>query len=404
MHVTPRLLIIGSVWPEPTASAAGTRMMQLINLVEVSYQVHFASTAEINIHQQEHLPHVSCHSIQLNSDSFQEFIQQLQPSVVIYDRFMTEEQFSWRVREVDSKIIHVLDTEDLHSLRAFRKLNFNPNELNSDFSYDRMIELDLTRRELASIYRCDLSLIISDFEINLLKRQFQIPDYQLFYLPIFLTSQQVNQSDLPIHFFSVGNFKHAPNLTACRLLISKIWPELKQRLPKANLFLYGAYSTQEVNQWHKPKEGVFVKGNEADLSNIFNSQGILLAPLQFGAGIKGKILDAIQFKVPFITSKIGLEGIPIERNKTLASSISDFILKAEEMYVNFNEFEKVEFPNLSSWDFDYKQEELLLQLVDFHSNIERFRRRNIVGNLMANEHVKATKYLSKWISAKNQGK
>ncbi len=95
------LLIIGYVWPEPNSSAAGSRMLQLIAFFQQqSYQVTFASPAQRTEHMVD-LAELNVNSvdISLNCSSFDEFISELKPDVVMFDRFMMEEQFGWRVSE-----------------------------------------------------------------------------------------------------------------------------------------------------------------------------------------------------------------------------------------------------------------------------------------------------------------
>jgi len=90
-----RLLIIGYVWPEPKSSAAGGRMLELIELfLSQNWQVVFASAAALSEHRAD-LPSLGVQekSIELNNASFNEFIAELKPDAVLFDRFFTEEQF-----------------------------------------------------------------------------------------------------------------------------------------------------------------------------------------------------------------------------------------------------------------------------------------------------------------------
>ncbi len=101
------LLVIGYVWPEPNSSAAGTRMMQLLEFFKSQdYQITFATTAAKTVHMvnlEDY--HIDAVSIELNNSSFDEFIKDLNPEIVIFDRFMMEEQFGWRVSETCPKCI-----------------------------------------------------------------------------------------------------------------------------------------------------------------------------------------------------------------------------------------------------------------------------------------------------------
>ena len=166
-----QLLIIGYVWPEPNSSAAGSRMMQLIAFFQQqNYQVTFASPAQLS----EHMVDLSdlaikVQSIALNCQSFDAFIADLQPSVVLFDRFMMEEQFGWRVIEQCPQALRILDSEDLFSLRHARHDAFKQGRALQDSD---LLTSEMAKREVAAIFRCDLSLMISHVEIELLQRLF----------------------------------------------------------------------------------------------------------------------------------------------------------------------------------------------------------------------------------------
>src|SRR5690606_5459984 len=118
-----KLLIIGFVWPEPKSSAAGSRMMQLIEAyISFGYDVTFASAcAKTETAFDLKTIGIQTENIQLNHSSFDDFVKQLQPDAVLFDRFMTEEQFGWRVAEQCPNALRILDTEDLHCLRKGRQ-------------------------------------------------------------------------------------------------------------------------------------------------------------------------------------------------------------------------------------------------------------------------------------------
>ena len=116
------IVIIGYVWPEPNSSAAGSRMMQLLHYFKQrSHRVIFASVAQLSEHREILADSdIEEHSISLNCSSFDHWIKQLQPDIVLFDRFMMEEQFGWRVEQQCPDCLRILDTEDLHSLREAR--------------------------------------------------------------------------------------------------------------------------------------------------------------------------------------------------------------------------------------------------------------------------------------------
>ena len=184
---SPVVFFIGFVFPEPQSSAAGSRIIQLINFFKTQgFTVVFGSAANRSEHSFD-LKSIGVveEQLNLNSNCFDDFILKLNPGIVVFDRFMTEEQFGWRVADFCPKAIRILDTEDLHFLRKARKNNKNASTV---FSKE-YLKTDTAKRELASIYRSDLSLIISEVEMDILIKQLNIAPDLLIYLPFLLDNQ-----------------------------------------------------------------------------------------------------------------------------------------------------------------------------------------------------------------------
>ncbi len=336
------LLIIGFVWPEPTSTAAGSRMLQLIEAFQhKNYKITFACAASKtnNSYNLEEL-NIQTIEIKLNNSSFDSFIVDLNPNIVLFDRFLIEEQFGWRIAENCPNSIRILDTEDLHFLRNARQIAYKNN---TEVSLDLLIN-DLTKRELASIYRCDLTLIISKYEMNLLKKTFKVDKSLLQYAPFLLDSLNVELlNSYPTfydrnHFMTIGNFKHEPNWNAVVHLKTNIWPLIKQKLPDAKMLVYGAYATEKVYQLNNEKEDFLIKGWVKNSNEVFKSAKVCLAPLQFGAGLKGKLIEAMQYGTPSITSTIGSEAMhnKLPWNGFITDDPKEFALNAIELYTNEN--------------------------------------------------------------------
>jgi hypothetical protein len=297
MNQTKKLLIIGFVWPEPNSSAAGGRMMQLISIFkENGFEITFASPALDSDFMADLSEFgVEKKSIELNNSSFDDFIKELNPDVVLFDRFMIEEQFGWRVAENCPRAIRLLDTEDLHCLRVARQKAFRENRT---FELNDLLSEEVAKREIASILRCDLSFIISGFEMNVLKEVFKIDSDVLYYLPFLVYEMSdLDLLKLPLfeerkNFVFVGNFLHEPNWNTVQYLKESIWPLIKNQFPEAVLEVYGAYPSQKVLQLHQSKSSFFIKGRAADANEVVKNARVVLAPIRFGAGLKGKIIGS----------------------------------------------------------------------------------------------------------------
>lgn len=111
-----KLLWIGTVWPEPDASAAGSRTMRLLEACQdAEYEVQFVSPCQENPHQQA-LESRGIRTARLlpNDNAFDSYISEYKPDVVCFDRFMIEEQFSWRVREHTPEALRILRTRKIN--------------------------------------------------------------------------------------------------------------------------------------------------------------------------------------------------------------------------------------------------------------------------------------------------
>ncbi len=413
MDQVQKILIIGFVWPEPNSSAAGGRMMQLISLFRAQgFRITFASPAQnsdfmVDLDEYE----VDKKSIELNNSSFDLFVKDFNPDIVLFDRFMMEEQFGWRVAENCPDALRILDTEDLHCLRLARQKAFKENRI---FTTSNLLSEDVAKREIASILRCDLSLIISEFEMELLESVFKIDKGLLHYLPFLLEPIKIAQvQKLPLfeerkNFIFIGNFLHEPNWNAVQYLKESIWPLIKKQLPEADLHVYGAYPSQKVLQLHKPFEGFCVKGRAIDAQNVVRNARVVLAPLRFGAGIKGKLLEAMQCGTPSVTTTIGSESMHgnLSWNGFIVDKPSFFADKAVQLYQDEIIWLKAQQSGMEIVNKRYLKkifaDDFVKKVNILQSNLEKHRLTNFMGAMLQHHTLNSAKYMSRWIEAKNK--
>ena len=407
-----KILIIGYVWPEPNTTAAGGRMLQLIHFfLEQGYQITFASTAAESEYSYDLKGiGVSAKPILLNHSSFDIFIKDLNPNIVLYDRFMTEEQFGWRVVQNTPNAIRILDTEDLHSLRHCRQLAYKKS---LPFTTQNWLDQDQTKREIASIYRCDLSLIISLHEMDLLTKTVKIDEGLLLHLPMMYDAIDEEQQknwlafDHKKDFVCIGNGKHAPNIDAIQTLKKDIWPLIRQKLSSTNLYIYGAYMPGSIKQLNNPKEGFHIMGHAHNASKVISQARLNLAPLNFGAGVKGKLLNGMLNGTPSITTEIGAEGIcaNLPWNGIIANGPEDFAESAIHLYQNKEKWSLAQQQGIDIINNYYNKTVLQQGLLDVIGRIAHdlngHRSRNFIGAMLLHHTMASTKFMSKWIEEKN---
>lgn len=396
------IVIIGLVIPEPASTAAGNRMMQLIQIFrEHHYKITFLTAAQ-NLEFSEKIEY---QKIELNDASFDALILQLNPDYVLFDRYITEEQFGWRFTENCPNAVKILDTEDLHFLRKAREKAFKSNRtlIYSDFIND------VFKREIASILRCDLSLIISEFEFELLTEKFRINPQTLLYIPFLTEDKEMEAPGFAErkNFVSIGNFLHEPNWQTV-LQLKKIWTRIKTKLPEAELHIYGAYTSEKVLQLHNEKEGFIVKGRANSVKEIFEEYRVLLAAIPFGAGLKGKLWESMVFGIPNVTTNMGAEAMSVNGkwNGFIEDSEEKFAAKAAEIYTIENLWKNAQqngFMILKQKFMKKDFDELLIQKIHTISeNLTEYRNQNFLGQILQHHYLNSTKYMSKWIEEKNK--
>jgi glycosyltransferase involved in cell wall biosynthesis len=406
-----RILIIGLVWPEPVSSAAGTRMVQLVNtFLSAHYEVCFASAASksqfsydlksIGVTEQQ---------VHLNDESFNLFVKEINPDVVLFDRYMTEEQYGWRVQQECPDAIKILDTEDLHFLRYARREALKTGQPLHIFT-------ETAKREIAAILRSDLSLIISETEIIILRDQFRIDPSLLYYLPFLedeLTASKIsnfNSFEEREGFVFIGNYLHEPNWHTLQYLKTRIWPVLRKLLPQAFMHIYGAYPSQKVTQLHNAKENFLVHGRAKDANAALASHKVLLAPIQFGAGVKGKFIDAMQTGTPAVTTTVGAEAMKggLDWNGAIADNAELFADEAVKLYLDKKYWLKSQKNGILILNERYGKSKFTVPFMDMIGNLSTqlplHRNHNFTGQILQHHTASSTKYMSLWIEEKHRKK
>ena len=406
------ILIIGFVWPEPNSSAAGSRMIQLIeSFLSEGAKITFASTASDSDFmfdvQQLGIDKVS---IELNNSNFDTFVCDLNPDIVLFDRFMVEEQFGWRIAKECPNALRILDTEDLHCLRSARQIalkeerEFNTTDLFSDTS----------KREVASILRCDLTLIISTYEMQILTEIFKVDSTLLLYLPFLLnpiSNEEISTKktfEERNDFAFIGNFLHEPNWDAVKFLKEAIWPLIKKELPDSKINIYGAYPSQKVTQLNNEKEGFIIKGRAKSASEVIENAKVTIVPLRFGAGIKGKLVEAMQCGTPSVTTSIGAESMHgnLPWNGFIEHEPSEIAKKSIELYTSKSTWLEAQKKGIAILNSIYSKKEkstiFISKVKEIQQNLEQHRINNFTGAMLMHHTLASTKYMSKWIEEKNK--
>ncbi len=193
---------------------------------------------------------------------------------------------------------------DLHFLRAKRQ-----REIEGDAAKRTQAE-DWRRRELAIIDTVDVAFYPSAVEVALLKRE--RPDAAIKRLPLNIwppPPQLVPGFGEREGLLFVGGFAHPPNLDGILWFIREVWPLVRRALPAVYLRVIGSNTPDALRA--QGGDRILVQGYlpDRELAALYRRIRVAVAPLRYGAGVKGKVLEALFHGVPMVTTPIGAEGI-----------------------------------------------------------------------------------------------
>jgi uncharacterized ferritin-like protein (DUF455 family) len=411
-------ILVGIVWPERTSSAAGVRSSDLIEILqENGWQILCVSPSRLNEHTQrlESEFNVHCFQADANTDLFQKILLQVEPNMVLFDRFIAEEMYGWQAQKYAPQALRVLDLQDVHFLRktreyAVKKMYFEniPQILDPFLEIPNKIEQHVIR-ELTSIHRSDLTLYVSEYEKELLINRFQVAPNVLYGCNFFYPSHPLSSKPFEDrqHIAFIGSFKHEPNVDAVQWFKKSILPFFPSNKEPIEFHIYGSYASQKNFKMEDTSKKLFIKGFTPNVHETLQNYRLSIAPLRFGAGIKGKIADSWYNGTPCVSTSVGSEGMVYD-NKwggRIADDPQAFVQAMKELYFDKNSWyqaQKDGFQLVSEkYDRETNANHLMQTLNKALNNLSKTREANWMGRILWSEKYRSSEYMSKYIQAKN---
>lgn len=408
-HLT--ILFLGKIWPEPRASAACSRVLDLTRaLIGAGARVVFSSDAKPTSATAAVVEMgAECVRLAPNDEAFSHYLVDLRPDVTFFDTFTTEEKFGWRVQSHVPDCLRILDTIDLHFLRKTReRIILEGASTLPQASEVVSIAGDLALREVAAIHRSDLTLMTSDREMQILIEYCDVPVERLHLCRLHYPSPPVTLPfDARRGYCSIGSFRHPPNVDGLRWLRTSIWPKIRRLKPDAEISIWGSYPRPEQMQLSSAEDGFRVHGPIAEQFPALERCRLNLAPLRFGAGIKGKIADGWWSGTPAVTTSIGAEGMTdnLPFGGVVADDAEFFAEAAVRLHDDLDSWKAASSAGQTIINRLYSPEAttgvLLERLEKLAQSRDEVRARNFTGRMLWQQGLRATEYFSRWIEAKS---
>ena len=197
---------------------------------------------------------------------------------------------------------------DLHFLRLGREYELTGDiDIKREADYWKAIELSMMRKAAISYYPSYVEINA----IHAIDPEIKAKAITAYVYDQFLTNIQEDFAKREGLLF-VGGFAHPPNADAVLWFAKEIFPHIREQLPDIKFYVVGSKVTDEIKALEQPGNGIIIKGfvSEEELAGLYASCKVVVVPLRYGAGVKGKVVEAIYNGAPIVTTSTGAEGIP----------------------------------------------------------------------------------------------
>jgi glycosyltransferase involved in cell wall biosynthesis len=221
----------------------------------------------------------------------------------------------------------VFDTVDLHFLREQRRAELeNDRRLADTAEKTRAVEVGVMRDS-------DMVWVTSTHEADLLRRDTSLPPVEI------IPNIHSVRTDVPGYesrrdMLFIGGFRHTPNEDAVIYFVNEILPRVVSSLPGVRFVIVGSHMPQSIERLASDR--VVVRGFVPDVEPVFDGIRLTVAPLRYGAGVKGKVTQSLAWGVPAVATPIAAEGLDLVDGEHLmiASDPITFARKIVDVYSN----------------------------------------------------------------------
>lgn len=236
------------------------------------------------------------------------------------------------IRQLCPKAKILFHTVDLHFLRMLRQA-----EISLDKNKEKAAE-EMKQRERALITAADIATVVSSDELKILSQYFPKEKVRLLPYSRHIPASNISFTERADIVF-VGSYQHPPNIDAVKYFVTEIMPLLRQRLSGVRFYVVGSKVPSEIKAL--ASEDVIITGFIEDLNTLLDKMRVSVAPLRFGAGIKGKIGSAMVTGLPVVVTSLAAEGMSLTDGENIlvadgAEAFADALVKLYQDEVLWN--------------------------------------------------------------------
>jgi len=322
-----RVVVVDHQIPMPDHDSGSRRMSELLTvLTELGFGVTFVPQNGITI--AEYRDRLQERGIEVlgGPGDLDRYLQDLGHHVRL--GILSRPTVAWEIlpmfRSLTPSARLVYDTVDLHYIRESRRAGVEDDpDANRSAQFHHDMELALTRL-------CDETWVVTEKERAILLEE--DPHLRVSVVPNIHQEEPSGPSfEHREGLLFVGSYPHTPNRDAATWLATEILPMVHEKIPEVPLYLAGSHPDDEIRNLES--EHVRVLGWVPDLEDLYHHSRVFVAPLRFGAGMKGKVGESLSYGLPVVTTSLGAEGMSLAEGREVllgddAQSLVDAIVQA----------------------------------------------------------------------------
>ena len=308
-----RILVIDARVLMPDQDSGSLRMFNVLKILRnMGHKVTFVPS---NLHYDPHYtPLLQAAGIECRNRPHETLVEDYleqhgsEFNTVILSRADYADRYINPVREHCPAARIVFDTVDLHFLREQREAELSGKEEDMNSATLRKVqELNIARK-------ADITLVVSPVEIELFREE--APDVDVRLLSnihsIYPTAGSFAERQ---DILFIGGYEHPPNVDAMTWFLDEIMPRVVEANPAIRLHIVGGHLPEALAA--RASDNVLIDGFVADITPLFNSIRLSIAPLRYGAGVKGKINSSLSYGVPMVATSMAAEGMGLVHEKDI---------------------------------------------------------------------------------------
>lgn len=311
-------LLVDEFVPMPDRDSGSVRAIRMIELMqELGYKVTFFSN---------HLQKVEGYTQKLQQmgvevvygpTTFTSFIEDFGKyyDVVMLSRPRIGSYFIDLCQAYCTKAKIIYDTVDLHYLRLARQAKFEVGDMKKYYE-DMAQKHEIIERDLMAT--ADTTVVVSEVEADMLRKD------GIKNVEVISNIHDLNLEAYKVGFnkrkdlLFIGGYAHLPNIDGIKWFVDDILPLVLKTIPDVKLHVVGSNMPDDLKQYLTHKDGVIIDGFIEDIAPILSNTRLFVAPLRYGAGVKGKVGQAVEHGIPVVSTTIGAEGMHLENNTSVA--------------------------------------------------------------------------------------